>query len=464
MRVVDDSINGFISGNSTPYSGSAGITRALVYDPKITSIRGYIPDIDPKTLSATNLLSPTELLSPFTSAQADPPRQAMQISQSSHLAPILKPSKQLIGTGVNKTLAFLLSNDFCFKAAKDGRVSKIDRVNKIVILTYTDGTKDAIDIGVKLDKNSNMGFYINQEFKLVYSEGESFKEGDVIAYNPLYFRGKGRDVDFCPGTLSKVAIASGDFSFEDATLVSEDLCERCAIKVNMLKQIALPKNSIVYKMVDVGDKVDTGDPLLEYANGFDDPDAMAWLKDLEAKSGSDEDSELLSRDTVDSKVGGEVTKITVLYNCPFEELDPSLQKLIQKYRARTEGRIKALEGVYTGNVKISPVEQVNATKDIKKDFPIDGGVIINIWVEYLDKLGPGDKITYSTALKGVVSRIVRDDERPIDENDPENPIEAVLAATGVVNRMTLDIYPILWGNSVLVNLGKQIREIWKGDR
>ena len=79
MRAFDDSMVGFISGNATPYSGSAGITRSLSYDPMISSIRGYIPKIDKNKLSAVNMLSPTELLSSFTAAGADSPRQAIKL-------------------------------------------------------------------------------------------------------------------------------------------------------------------------------------------------------------------------------------------------------------------------------------------------------------------------------------------------------------------------------------------------
>ena len=76
MRAYDESMDGVVSGNSTPYSGQAGITRGLTYDPNITSVRGYIPKADRDSLSAVNLLSPTELLSSFTAAGADSPRQA----------------------------------------------------------------------------------------------------------------------------------------------------------------------------------------------------------------------------------------------------------------------------------------------------------------------------------------------------------------------------------------------------
>ena len=76
MRAYDETMNGIISGNATPYSGQAGITRSITYDPNITSVRGYIPRTDQETLNGANMLSPTELLSSFTAAGADSPRQA----------------------------------------------------------------------------------------------------------------------------------------------------------------------------------------------------------------------------------------------------------------------------------------------------------------------------------------------------------------------------------------------------
>ena len=78
MRAYDQTMSGFFSGNSTPYSGSAGITRSITYNPKIRTIRGYIPAEEQGDLNAANILSPTELLSAFTAAGADAPRQAIE--------------------------------------------------------------------------------------------------------------------------------------------------------------------------------------------------------------------------------------------------------------------------------------------------------------------------------------------------------------------------------------------------
>lgn len=364
---------------------------------------------------------------------------------------------------MNKTLAFLLSDDFCFHAKKSGKVTKIDDKNKLALLEYNDGTRDAIDLADKLNKNSNMGFYIHQNFKMCYGENEKFDKGDILAYNPDYFSGKGKDIDYRPGALAKIAIASGDFSFEDSTLISESLGEKCAAKINMLKQIVLGKNAIIYKLKDIGDKVVTGDVILDFTSSFDDPDASDFL----AKLSQDVDPEYLDEITheqVKAKLAGTITDIKIVYNCPFEELSPSLQALIKKYKARIATRKNALNGIKADGVHIPPIEQVSSKKDIKEEFPAEGGVIIDVWIEYIDKMGMGDKLTYNTALKGIVSRVLSNEEAPMTEYRSEEPIEGVLTPTGVISRMTSDIYKLLFSNKVLVELGKQIREIWRGER
>jgi len=462
LRAYDKSMNGIVSGNATPYSGQAGIVRSLSYDPKINTIRGYIPDIDESELSATNILSPTELLSAFTSVAADPPRQAMQVAQTKHTMPVASSSKQLIGSGMSKTMAFMISDDFCFKAKQDGIVENIDDATHFAILKYVDGTKDAIDLSDVLSKNSNSGFYIKQNFIVVYKINESFKKGDVIAYNPSYFKGKGKNIDYCPGTLSKVAIASGDFAFEDSTMISETLSKKCQAKVTMMKPIILGPNTIIHHCMDVGDDVITNDHLLDFtsvATGEDSSDFLAYLAD---KIGSENMSDV-TQEAVRSKYSGKLVDIKIFYNVDFSTLSPSLQKLIRKYRQRIEGRRKKLldEGITTTNIHIPPLEQIKNDKIGPDKFE---GVLIQFSVEYTTDMGEGDKLTYSTALKGVVSKRLKVEESPISEYREENIIEAVLTPTGVISRMTSDVYRLLYSNKVLVEVGKQIKEIVDGKR
>lgn len=294
---------------------------------------------------------------------------------------------------MNKTLAYLISDDFCFKAKKAGIVEKIDMANKLVILAYEDGTKDAIDLATILSKNSGMGFYIHQEFKLVYQEKEHFDANDVIAYNPSYFTGKGKDVDYQPGVLAKVAIAAGDFAFEDSTMIAESLGKKCAAKINMQKQAVLGKNATIYHIVEEGDTVTTGDNLIEFTSSFEDPDTAEFLQALTNKL---DDTELndVAHETITAKYTGEITKINIYYNCPYEELSPSLQQLIRDFKKKLESRAKAVEaaGVPHSAVHIPPLKQTDAKKIGKAEFPEDGGVIIEIFIEYIDEMGMGDKL------------------------------------------------------------------------
>lgn len=330
---------------------------------------------------------------------------------------------------MNKTLAFTISDDFAFKAKKDGVVSKLDKQNKLALLTYDDGTKDAIDLDNKLDKNSNMGFYIHQLFEMVYREGERFKAGDVLAYNPSYFSGKGKNVDYKPGTLAKIAIAATDNAYEDSTIICETLGERCSAKINMLKQISLGKNAVIHSIKDIGDQVETGEHIIEFTNSFDDPDTAEFLKSLTQSIGSDH-LESLTHESVDAKFSGVITDIKLYYNCPIEELDESMQTLIKKYRERLASKADAIKDVRTGSVHVPPLEQVTAKKIGKQDFPMDGGMIINVWIEYEDVMGKGDKLTFNTALKGIVSKVLKRSEAPISDYRPEDVIERNIDSNG----------------------------------
>ena len=149
----------------------------------------------------------------------------------------------------------------------------------------------------------------------------------------------------------------------------------------------------------------------------------------------------------------------------MEELNDSLQKIIRKYKSKVQKRKNALEGIKTASVHIPPVEQQKPDSDGKSKVGVEEyeGVLIEFYVEYYDEMGEGDKLVYSTALKGVVSQVIASTEAPLTEYRRNDPIEAIITPTGIISRMTLDIYSMLYSNKVLVELGKQIKEIMDGE-
>jgi DNA-directed RNA polymerase beta subunit len=84
-------------------------------------------------------------------------RIGMQSTQSKHIIPTEKQSRPLFGSGIEKTLAYAISDDFAFKAKKSGVVKQIDTEKELMILSYDDGTEDVVDLSAVQAKNSNGG-------------------------------------------------------------------------------------------------------------------------------------------------------------------------------------------------------------------------------------------------------------------------------------------------------------------
>lgn len=458
LRSYDSSMDGILSANSTPFSGAVAIQRSLTLNPKINTTRGFIPTIEQDKLGPENRLSAAEMLSFATPTRSDPPRTAMEISQSKHGVPVVHATKQLLSSGMDRTIPYMLSDKFCFKAKKDGKVDSIDQDNQVAILKYSDGTYDAIDLKETLWKNSNSGFYINQESSMKYKVGESFKKGYILAYNPSFFDERGDKCTYTQGTLAKVAVTAGDFVFEDSTYVTQKLCDWCATDITMAKAVSVGPNAIIHNMVKVGDIVDVNDELMNFTTSFEDSTTTKFLQDLMKSVGSDEAKEM-GNEKILSKYAGRIADIEIYYNVPFETLSDSLQKLIKDYKTSVEKRKRLLEekGIHQAALNLKITNQLNTDKVNGAEF---NGVLIIFYTTHREKLGAGDKITYSTALKGVISTICPDEKAPFSEYRENEEICGLTASSGIPSRLTMDVFPQIYGNKLLIELGRWVHKTW----
>lgn len=436
MRNFNPTMVGILSANDTPFSGSVGTNRSLTFNPNITSVRGYIIPKKFENVKGTEILSASELLSVGTAAHADPSRAAMVNGQAKHIMPVKETNRALFGYGIEKTLPYMLSDDFAFKAKFSGIIDNIDEKNKLCILKYDNGDYDAIDLSETLDKNSNSGFYINQEFLLKYNVGERFKEGDVIAYNPNYFSGKGENAEYNTGTLSKFIITSGDMVFEDATMISENLGKRMQSKVTMNKSVVLGPNTIIQSIAKVGDHVNVGDPLVSFTRSFDDKATSAFIADLIDTIGK-ENTDELGMEVATAKYAGIISDIDIYYNLELSKLSPSLQRIIKDYIKNIKDRSDELQkyGISPAALHMKPTDITRVPKINGVEFPEDtGGVIIMFYITHDDKLSAGDKLTYGIALKGVCSTIIPDKDKMFSEYRPSEMIDGANASGGVLGR------------------------------
>jgi DNA-directed RNA polymerase beta subunit len=444
------------AAGATAFGGSSGITRSLTYQPHISGIRGYISEItDIENTPDTRMLSASELLSPFLSRHADASRQSMAIGQFKHNMPLNKGSVRLWSSGAEEVVPGLLSRDFIFKAKKDGSIKKYDVENDIVEIVYTDGTTDFIDLSTSFIRNSANAFYTPNKLIMRFKEKDRFKKDDIIAYNDSFFKSKDNgEVELLVGTLAKVAIAPIDNSFEDSTIITKKLSNKGTSRVVIPEMVRLTPTSKIKRMSQIGDHVDETTAVIEY-DDYGDNDFDTILGDsLEDKYGN---YEILPSSTKYPNYHGVIKEIEVFYNVDKQDLNESLVKLINEFGGKYDKKLK-----FVGENNSHLIKQKRPEKqsiNMKEDGESYEGLMIKFYIQSNVTLGIGDKLSYDTALKGVISNVLDDEQAPYSEFRPEEEIESILTPTGVFSRMTHDIFYLLFTNKLLVELGKKIGEI-----
>jgi len=407
-------------------------------------------------MSATNIMTPSDLMSPYTATHADPPRISMQVQQSRHTMPTVKQSKPLFGSGVERVIPYNISSDFVDIAKEDGIVKSVDEKTQLAILEYKDGTTECIDFSERVSKNGSNGFYISNKKDLIFKEGQRFKKGDIVSKNSDFFLGdKQGEISYTEGYLAKVAMFSGDFTMEDSSLITEEVGESLASYVTMMIPVQLGPNTNILNMVKKGQHIKTGDSLITFEHSFDESDANRLLDTL-----SDELTDFVNESnsmSKKSKFPGEIVDIRIYYNVEEEVCSPSLQNIIKNYKLDVNKKRKIIDGTSESSIILPTVEKINNTKIKGKEME---GILIEFYVRHLDIMGIGDKVVYGTAIKTIIADVVPKGEEPYSERNKDEHIDAIFSPLSVVSRLTTDMYNMLYTNKLIIELKKQVTDIW----
>lgn len=453
-RTYDESMINIL-GIATGFAGNVGLTRQSTLDMNVKSKRGYlaVSGTDKENMNVTKTLTATEALIPFGTTRDDPFRQAMGFIQTAkHSMRIKHGSPSLITNGTDQALPYLTPNIFSFKSKDDGVVE--EKTDDYMILKYKNGTTDFVDLRNQTIKNSNGGFYGNLKLSTKLKQGSKFKAGQVLAHDPLSYSdkiGKNDNVAYITGATAKLAILSTDEGFEDSAIIDERLSQNLTSEVVVKKDIPLPKDCNVYNMVKKGQKIKEGEPLLIFQNAYEDNDINILLKNL---AGDEKDISDLGRIKVKSKITGYVSDIKIYRTVDLDELSPSLKKIVKQYEAPLNGIKKTMAKHGLSTSQIESTDVMDATGKLKN---AEGGVYIEFYLCYQDKMSVGDKLIYYTALKGTVKDIFPLGKEPRSEFRPDEPINALLSIGSVNGRMVCSIKPVLGINKALIELDRAIK-------
>ena len=480
-RTYDPSNLGILAMTTSPDS-KVGIVRQLTLEPNITSTLGYTKQTDMENveeLSNANLLSPAELLSPPGALHDDGPRTAMSFKQTQYMLPIEGSTPVFFGNRVETVVPYHLSREFVITAKQDGKVIAIE--DGIVVVQYKDGTYDSFDTNPKMKNNSSSGFFIQTRMETSLTKvGQKFVANEVIAQDPRAFTKSktGRYASMNVGVPIKVAIIANYDIYEDAGPITKKLSDKFTTNMAMKEECGIPANSYVESIVNIGDRVEVGDPLIIYDPAHDDDETNAFINELRNKLGEDLQSlvDLKSMPQVKTDYAGIVTDIEIFTSVPVEELSPSLQDIYKKLTQKSQKKVELLTKYANPNdAKYIKCGQMltDAPDIIKPDYQNrvkgviignDGrGVVIFFYVTFKDIAKTGDKGSAFTALKFTTSHVIPEGREPYSMYRPDEEISAILAPGAVLARKVPSIQETMFANKCIIEMKRHALQIFFED-
>lgn len=465
-RVYDKSMLGVIA-MSTGFAGNVGITRQASINSSITDMRGDIAPKKESELNTLNTLSVYEGVAPFSTTHDDGMRVAMGFIQTNkHQMRVVNSSPNLISYGVDEALPYMTSNVFSYKfKGKSGKVLVANDDHIIYEAIDDKGKKTNHFISLKdtVMKNSDGGFFILVKLDPMVKKGDILHNNDILAYDKTSYsksiasEKNKKNISYNIGTMAKIGIMCTDEAYEDSSIIDQRLSESLASVYCVQKSRSLSADTNVYSIVNKGDDIQEGSPLMILESSFDDKSANILLQNL-----NDDEIDIATdfgRIEMRSKITGKVQDIKIYRTCELNELSPSLRKIVSKYEKEIKEQ-KALFAKYKipndeAMDTIEPDYKLEATGKLKN---VENGVLIEFYISAYDKMSIGDKLTYNTAIKGTIKDIIPKGDEPYTEFRPKEPVDALLTSASVNARMAVSIITSGAINKVLIELGRKCKE------
>ena len=367
---------------------------------EIDNSRVSFMDVSPKML-----VSVATAMIPFLEND-DANRALMGSNMQRQAVPLLRTDAPIVGTGME------------YKAAVDSGTVVLCKKDGVVVHVNADyieiQTADGIDrYNLTKFMRSNQGTCINQ--KPIVDLGQDVKKGDVIADGPATDHG---EISLGKNALIGFMTWEG-YNYEDAVLINEKL-----VRDDVYTSIHIEEFEIEARDTKLGAEEITRD----IPNVGEDA-----LKDLDERGIIRVGAEVRSGDILVGKVTpkGE-TELT-----PEERL---LRAIFgEKAKEVRDTSLRVPHGEYGIIVNVEVFTRENSDE-------LSPGVnkVVRCYIAQKRKLSVGDKMAGRHGNKGVVSRILPQEDMPFLEDG--TPLDIVLNPLGVPSRMNI-------GQVLEVNLG-----------
>ncbi len=372
-------------------------------------------DVDLVDVSPEQIWSVATAMIPFLEHD-DANRALMGSNMQRQAVPLLKTDAPLVGTGMERRAA--LDTGDVLLASNAGTIDYVD-ADQVVI--QTSGGKDEYELQKFM--RSNQGTLIHHKPKV--KTGQKVKAGDVLADGSSTDRG-----EMALGKNLMVAFMSWEgYNFEDAIILSKRL-----VQDDELTSIHIEEYEIDARTTKLGEEEITRD----IPNRSEES-----LRNLDDRGIVRVGAEVISGDLLVGKVTpkGE-TELTA---------EEKLIRAIFKEKAREvrDTSLKVPHG--EGGVVI---DVMTFSRDAGDDLPPGVNDLVRVFVAKKRKISEGDKLAGRHGNKGVISKIVDQQDMPFLEDG--TPVDVILNPLGVPSRMNV-------GQILETHLGWAAAQGWYDD-
>ena len=354
-------------------------------------------DVEYMDVSPQQIVSVATALIPFLEHN-DANRALMGANMQRQAVPLMITEAPLVGTGIERRAA--VDTGDVVVSRTEGTVATVDADH--IIIEDSQGELEHYELH-KFTR-SNQGTLIHQ--KPIVAKGQPIEQGDVLADGSSTDNG-----ELALGSNMLVAFMSWEgYNFEDAIIISERL-----VKDDLLSSIHIEEYEVDARATKLGAEEITRD----IPNRSEES-----LKDLDERGIVRIGAEVMSGDLLVGKVTpkGE-TELTA---------EEKLIRAIFKEKAG-EVRDTSLKVPHGEGGKVIDVKVFD--RENGDDLSPGVNQLVRVFVAKRRKIAEGDKLAGRHGNKGVISKIVPEEDMPFLEDG--TPIDMILNPLGVPSRMNI---------------------------
>ncbi|WP_343264640.1 DNA-directed RNA polymerase subunit beta, partial [Ligaoa zhengdingensis] len=372
--------------------------------------------VDYMDVSPKMVVSVATAMIPFLEND-DANRALMGSNMQRQAVPLLKTDSPIVGTGMEYKAA--VDSGVTVLAKQDGTVEKVS-ANEIVIKADSDGSLETYKL-IKFMR-SNQSTCINQ--RPIVEHNEHVVKGQVIADGPAT-----SDGEIALGKNALIGFMTWEgYNYEDAVLINE----KC-VRDDVFTSIHMEEYEVEARDTKLGPEEITRD----IPNVSDDA-----LRELDERGIIRVGAEVRAGDIL-------VGKVTPKGETELTAEERLLRAIFgEKAREVRDTSLRVPHGEYGTIVDIKVFTRENCDE-------LSPGVnmVVRCYIAQKRKISVGDKMAGRHGNKGVVSRILPQEDMPFLPDG--TPLDIVLNPLGVPSRMNI-------GQVLEVNLGRAARALgWK---